>query len=97
MSSGGSNTIMSGHVLFIRFVLLSLISVVADLLTLFVWGLNPQQSISVIVFLVIILSTLFFWDFRLAIDLFCNNSKNEFPVVDDDGNLVGVVSEEELI
>lgn len=33
----------------------------------------------------------------MAIDLFCKNSKDEFPVVDDDGDLVGVVSEEELI
>jgi len=58
---------MPGNVLFIRFVLLALISVIVGLLTHFIWGLNPQQTISVTVFLVIILSTLFFWDFRLAI------------------------------
>jgi len=33
----------------------------------------------------------------LAIDLFCKKNIDEFPVVDDDGDLVGVVSEEELI
>lgn len=32
-----------------------------------------------------------------AIDLFCTKMKDEFPVIDDDGELVGIVSEEELI
>ncbi|MEN8214248.1 MAG: SLC13 family permease, partial [Pseudomonadota bacterium] len=58
---------MSGRVLLGRFVLLAIISAIVGLLTHFVWGLNQQQTISVTVFLVIILSTLFFWDFRLAI------------------------------
>jgi len=67
MNRGGSDAIMSGRVLFIRFILLACISLVVGLLTHFVWGLSLQQTISVTVFLVIILSTLFFWDFRLAI------------------------------
>ena len=58
---------MSGRALFARFALLAAISSVVGLLTHFVWGLNHQQTISVTVFLIIILSTLFFWDFRLAI------------------------------
>jgi len=67
MSRNGSISVMPGRVLVSRFILLSLISIVVGLLTHFVWGLNTQQTISVTVFLVIILSTLFFWDFRLAI------------------------------
>lgn len=67
ITAGGSNAVMSGRVLFGRFVLLAIISAVVGLLTHYVWGLNQQQTISVTVFLVIILSTLFFWDFRLAI------------------------------
>jgi len=67
MSTGASNAVMPGRVLFARFVLLAIISAVVGLLTHYVWGLNQQQTISVTVFLVIILSTLFFWDFRLAI------------------------------
>lgn len=33
----------------------------------------------------------------VAIDLFCKQNSGEFPVVDTDGDLIGVVSEEELI
>lgn len=33
----------------------------------------------------------------IAIDLFCKKSLDEFPVVDAEGDLIGVVSEEELI
>jgi Na+/H+ antiporter NhaD/arsenite permease-like protein len=50
-----------------RFGLLAAISAVVSLLTRFAWGLTVQQTISVTVFLVIILATLFFWSFRLAI------------------------------
>lgn len=32
-----------------------------------------------------------------AIDLFCKENIGEYPVVDDDGDLVGIVSEDELI
>lgn len=67
MSRDGNISVMPGRVLVSRFILLSVISIVVGLLTHFVWGLNTQQTISVTVFLVIILSTLFFWDFRLAI------------------------------
>ena len=67
MSRGGSITVMSGRVLLGRFILLAFISFIVGLVSYYWWGLNPQQTISVTVFLVIILSTLFFWDFRLAI------------------------------
>jgi len=67
MKTGGTDAVMSGRVLLARFALLAAISTVVGLLTHFVWGLNHQQTISVTVFLIIILSTLFFWDFRLAI------------------------------
>jgi len=67
MSGGGSRAVMPGNVLLGRFILLAIISTVVGLLTHFVRGLNQQQTVSVTVFLVIILSTLFFWDFRLAI------------------------------
>jgi Na+/H+ antiporter NhaD/arsenite permease-like protein len=58
---------ISGESLLIRFAILAAISVIASSLVHFVWGLNNAQTISVTVFLVIILATLFFWSFRLAI------------------------------
>lgn len=58
---------MPTSVLLSRFALVAAISIVAGLLTHFAWGLNNQQTVSVTVFLIIILATLFFWDFRLAI------------------------------
>ncbi len=67
MSTYSGHAVMSGRVLLGRFILLAIISTIVGLLTHFVWGLNQQQTISVTVFLIIILSTLFFWDFRLAI------------------------------
>jgi len=50
-----------------RFAILALISSIVGMLTRFSWGLSTQQTISVTVFLIIILATLFFWSFRLAI------------------------------
>ncbi len=58
---------MPGGVLLGRFALLALISATVGALTHLAWGLNAQQSLSVSVFLLIILGTLFFWNFRLAI------------------------------
>jgi len=58
---------MSGSALAIRFAILTASSAVVSGLVHFVWGLNNAQTISVTVFLVIILATLFFWSFRLAI------------------------------
>ena len=61
------DTAMSSKTLLIRFAVLAAISMVAGALVHFAWGLNNAQTISVTVFLVIILATLFFWNFRLAI------------------------------
>lgn len=58
---------MSGSALAIRFAILIAASALISGLVHFAWGLNNQQTISVTVFLVIILATLFFWSFRLAI------------------------------
>jgi len=58
---------MPAAALLARFGLLAAISALVSLLTRFAWGLNVQQTVSVTVFLVIILATLFFWSFRLAI------------------------------
>ena len=60
-------TAMSGRTLALRFAILAAISAVVGGLVHFAWGLNNAQTISVTVFLVIILATLFFWSFRLAI------------------------------
>jgi len=58
---------MSGGELAGRFAILALISVSLGALAHHAWGLNHAQTLSVTVFLVIILATLFFWSFRLAI------------------------------
>jgi Na+/H+ antiporter NhaD/arsenite permease-like protein len=58
---------LSGTGLAIRFGILALISAVIGFLTRYAWGLSHSQTISVSVFLIIILATLFFWSFRLAI------------------------------
>ena len=62
-----AETPMSGSALAIRFAILAAASAVVSGLVHFAWGLNNAQTISVTVFLVIILATLFFWSFRLAI------------------------------
>ena len=62
-----SDTSMSGSALAIRFAILAATSAVVSGLVRFAWGLNTSQTISVTVFLIIILATLFFWSFRLAI------------------------------
>ena len=62
-----SDTSMSGTALAIRFAILAATSAVVSGLVRFAWGLNTSQTISVTVFLIIILATLFFWSFRLAI------------------------------
>lgn len=67
MKRGAAGATISGQALLARFALLAVISAVVGLLTNKVWGLNQQQTISVTVFLIIILSTLFFWNFRLAV------------------------------
>jgi len=67
MSTGKIDAPMPTATLLTRFGLLAAISAVVSLLTRFAWGLTVQQTISVTVFLVIILATLFFWSFRLAI------------------------------
>lgn len=58
---------MPSSVLLTRLALLLAISTALGLLAHFSWNLNTQQTISVTVFLVIILGTLLFWSFRLAI------------------------------
>ena len=58
---------MSTAEMAVRFVILAILSSTAASLSYFVWGLNSAQTISVTIFLVIILATLFFWSFRLAI------------------------------
>lgn len=50
-----------------RFALLFIISSTLGSLAHFAWGLTVQQTISASVFLVIVLGTLLFWSFRLAI------------------------------
>lgn len=61
------DTPMSTAELAVRFVILAILSCTAAGLAYFAWGLNSAQTISVTIFLVIILATLFFWSFRLAI------------------------------
>jgi len=58
---------MSTKVLVSRFGLVLLISIAVGALAHHSWGMTTQQTLSVSVFLTIILSTLFFWNFRLAI------------------------------
>jgi Na+/H+ antiporter NhaD/arsenite permease-like protein len=58
---------MSTAALAMRFVVLALLSSALGAAAWFAWGLNHAQTISVTVFLIIILATLFFWTFRLAI------------------------------
>ncbi|MBL3527368.1 MAG: hypothetical protein JMN27_00010 [gamma proteobacterium endosymbiont of Lamellibrachia anaximandri] len=67
MTGAHTDSAMSGKALISRFALLLLISLVIGALSHFSWGLNGQQTVSVTVFLIIILATLFFWNFRLAI------------------------------
>lgn len=58
---------MSTGAMALRFAVLSVISGSVATLAYFSWGLNQSQTISVTIFLIIILATLFFWSFRLAI------------------------------
>jgi Na+/H+ antiporter NhaD/arsenite permease-like protein len=58
---------MSGGEMAWRFAILACASLIIGSLAHFAWGLNHAQTISVTVFLIIILATLFFWTFRLAI------------------------------
>jgi Na+/H+ antiporter NhaD/arsenite permease-like protein len=67
VNRGDVDAPMPAAALLLRFGVLAAISVVVALLTRYAWGLTAQQTISVTVFLVIILATLFFWSFRLAI------------------------------
>ena len=62
-----SDSELSGTQLIARLAALTLAAGIIGLLSRYAWGLNTQQSISIAVFLLIILSTLFFWSFRLAI------------------------------
>jgi len=62
-----ADTPMSTRVLVSRFSLVLLISIAVGALAHHSWGMTAQQTLSVSVFLTIILSTLFFWNFRLAI------------------------------
>ncbi len=50
MTRTGSNLVMSGRILFARFFILVVISIIVGLLTRFVWGLTHQQSIFVSIF-----------------------------------------------
>ena len=58
---------MTGGELAWRFAILAAASIIIGSLAHYAWGLNNAQTISVTVFLIIILATLFFWSFRLAI------------------------------
>ncbi|MGD8843676.1 MAG: SLC13 family permease, partial [Gammaproteobacteria bacterium] len=58
---------MSTAAMALRFAVLFAISGSVATLAYFSWGLNQSQTISVTIFLIIILATLFFWSFRLAI------------------------------
>jgi Na+/H+ antiporter NhaD/arsenite permease-like protein len=58
---------LSGAELATRFGILAVASTIVGSLAHYTWGLTNAQTISVTVFLVIILATLFFWSFRLAI------------------------------
>jgi Na+/H+ antiporter NhaD/arsenite permease-like protein len=67
MAAMQSATELTASALLGRFAILSLVSLLVGGATFYLWGLSMQQTVSVTVFLIIILSTLFFWDFRLAI------------------------------
>ena len=67
MNRGDIDAPMPAAALLARFGVLAAISAVVALLTRYAWGLTAQQTVSVTVFLIIILATLFFWSFRLAI------------------------------
>jgi len=67
MNRGDIDAPMPAAALLARFGVLAVISAVVALLTRYAWGLTAQQTVSVTVFLIIILATLFFWSFRLAI------------------------------
>ncbi len=67
MRESGVSAPLSNGELAVRFGVLALISAVVGVLAHSVWRLNSAQTISVTVFLIIILATLFFWSFRLAI------------------------------
>lgn len=58
---------MSTAMLASRFFILAILSVSMGALAHFTLRLDHEQTVSVTVFLIIILSTLFFWSFRLAI------------------------------
>ena len=67
MHGSSTDNPLSGTELATRFGILALSSVIIGTLTHYAWGLSNSQTISVTVFLIIILATLFFWSFRLAI------------------------------
>lgn len=67
MGSQQSDPELSGSQLIVRLTAVALVAGGIGLLSRYAWGLNAQQSISIAIFLLIILSTLFFWSFRLAI------------------------------
>ena len=67
MHGSGSDNALTGTELAIRFGILAFASLIIGGLAHYAWGLNNAQTISVTVFLIIILATLFFWSFRLAI------------------------------
>lgn len=67
MHTGNADDVLSGRMVLLRFAMLATMASIVAMLTYSVWGLSEKQTISVTVFFVIILSTLFFWNFRLAI------------------------------
>ena len=54
---------LSPRALLARFAVLIGVSLLVGAATFYLWGLSVQQTVSVSVFLIIILSTLFFWNF----------------------------------
>jgi Na+/H+ antiporter NhaD/arsenite permease-like protein len=58
---------LTGSQLVVRLASVAAAAGMIGLLSRYAWGLNIQQSTSIAIFLLIILSTLFFWGFRLAI------------------------------
>jgi len=67
MHGSSADNPLTGTELAIRFGILAFASLIIGGLAHYAWGLNNAQTISVTVFLIIILATLFFWSFRLAI------------------------------
>lgn len=67
MQGSSADNQLSGAELAARFGILAFASAIIGALAHYAWGLNNTQTISVTVFLIIILATLFFWSFRLAI------------------------------